>query len=167
MTFTKHCEWCAISFETEYDTKTYCTRQHKERARHYRKTSRPGKEFKAQFSRLCKGCAAPFTTRRTQKLYCTTECQKFYRQQYLRDRDRMYRNAKTPAFKARIYFKSNGKCGICHQAIDTTLAWPDPLSLSLDHIVPRSLGGTHSAHNLQAAHLECNAKRGNRPLSGI
>ena len=164
MTFIRYCDWCSTAFETEHDTKAYCTRQHKERAHHYRKGLREGRNYKPEFSRLCKGCAIPYTTKKSNKLYCSTECQSFYREQARRERDRLYRNAKTPAFKARIYFKSNGKCGICQEPIDTTLAWPDPLSLSLDHIIPRSLGGTHSASNLQAAHLQCNAKRGNRPL---
>jgi 5-methylcytosine-specific restriction endonuclease McrA len=42
------------------------------------------------------------------------------------------------------------------------LAWPDPLSPSVDHIVPLSLGGTDTAPNKRAAHLTCNTRRGVR-----
>lgn len=38
--------------------------------------------------------------------------------------------------------------------------WPDPLSPSIDHIVPLSLGGTDTAPNKRAAHLLCNTRRG-------
>jgi 5-methylcytosine-specific restriction endonuclease McrA len=70
----------------------------------------------------------------------------------------------TPNFKRRIYFASQGICGICQTMIDLRLQYPNPKSFSIDHIIPRSLGGTHGAKNLQAAHLDCNARRGNKPL---
>jgi hypothetical protein len=38
--------------------------------------------------------------------------------------------------------------------------WPDPLSPSIDHIVPLSLGGADTAPNKRAAHLLCNTSRG-------
>jgi 5-methylcytosine-specific restriction endonuclease McrA len=33
---------------------------------------------------------------------------------------------------------------------------------SLDHVIPRSLGGTDELGNLRPAHRACNARRGNR-----
>lgn len=42
------------------------------------------------------------------------------------------------------------------------VAWPDPLSKSVDHIVPLSRGGTDTALNKRAAHLVCNVRRNNR-----
>jgi 5-methylcytosine-specific restriction protein A len=33
---------------------------------------------------------------------------------------------------------------------------------SVDHIVPRSRGGTHDMDNLRAACISCNSRRGNR-----
>jgi 5-methylcytosine-specific restriction endonuclease McrA len=56
---------------------------------------------------------------------------------------------------------SRAPCGICGQAIDYRLAWPDPDSFSVDHIVPLS----HAPHlaeepsNLRAAHLRCNQSK--------
>jgi len=162
VTYEKKCEWCAEPFVTEYETKSYCSRSHKERARQARKHIRNGGQFKPLFSRRCAGCAIGFTTRSERKIYCSKECRDFYRNQMRDERDRQYRNAKTPAFKARIYFKSNGVCGICGLPIDTALTYPDPESLSLDHIIPRSKGGSHAASNLRATHLRCNVARGDR-----
>ena len=42
----------------------------------------------------------------------------------------------------------------------------DPLTVSLDHILPRSRGGTHDVWNLQIAHFVCNARKGAR-VEGI
>jgi 5-methylcytosine-specific restriction endonuclease McrA len=36
---------------------------------------------------------------------------------------------------------------------------------SLDHIIPVSLGGTHTWDNVQLAHFYCNSIRGNKPLA--
>lgn len=53
-----------------------------------------------------------------------------------------------------------GPCGICGEAIDRTLAAPDPLSPSIDHIVPLARGGSDLIANLQPAHLLCNKRKG-------
>jgi 5-methylcytosine-specific restriction endonuclease McrA/endogenous inhibitor of DNA gyrase (YacG/DUF329 family) len=55
-------------------------------------------------------------------------------------------------------------CYICSERIDKTLAFPDPLSASLDHVVPLSVGGTHEPSNVRITHLRCNVSKGNRPV---
>lgn len=55
-----------------------------------------------------------------------------------------------------------GTCGICRGKIDRTRKFPDPLSKSVDHIVPVSLGGSDELENLQWACLRCNLSKGNR-----
>lgn len=58
-----------------------------------------------------------------------------------------------------------GACALCDAPIDAGVASPDPLSKSLDHIVPLRLGGSHEQSNLQWTHLRCNIRKGAR-LSG-
>lgn len=58
--------------------------------------------------------------------------------------------------------KCGSDCGLCGEPIDLELPWPLPMSLSLDHIVPWSIGGSHDLENLQPAHLICNAKKQDR-----
>lgn len=53
-----------------------------------------------------------------------------------------------------------GTCGICGNGLARSLSWPNPLSKSLDHIVPLILGGAHSQDNLQWTHLGCNLAKG-------
>lgn len=53
-------------------------------------------------------------------------------------------------------------CGICRCDVDSSRAWPDPKSPSLDHIVPLSRGGRHTYSNVRITHLTCNVKRGAR-----
>lgn len=55
-----------------------------------------------------------------------------------------------------------GLCGICGEGIDRAMKFPNPLSPSVDHIIPLSKGGGHVADNLQWAHFGCNASKSNR-----
>lgn len=48
-----------------------------------------------------------------------------------------------------------GICGLCHRLIRRPLE-----QANLDHIVPRSLGGTSNPDNLQATHEWCNRIKG-------
>ena len=54
-----------------------------------------------------------------------------------------------------LYFK-DPNCQLCHKPIehyrDTTI----------DHIVPRSLGGENAFYNKQLAHMRCNSRKSNK-----
>lgn len=54
-------------------------------------------------------------------------------------------------------------CGICGSDVDMSLSRADGLDCpSVDHILPRSRGGTHEPANLQLAHLRCNMLKSDR-----
>lgn len=54
-------------------------------------------------------------------------------------------------------------CGICGEPVDMTIRRRDSLMCaSVDHILPRSRGGTHEPENLQLAHLLCNHIKSDR-----
>jgi 5-methylcytosine-specific restriction endonuclease McrA len=53
----------------------------------------------------------------------------------------------------------NWICGICHEAIDPFLNYPDPMSATVDHIIDVAVGGSHTWDNVQAAHLVCNQQK--------
>lgn len=61
---------------------------------------------------------------------------------------------------ADVFDRDEWKCGICGDVIDRDLRYPDPRSVSLDHIVPLAAGGAHTKANTQAAHLCCNMSKG-------
>lgn len=56
-------------------------------------------------------------------------------------------------------------CHLCRQPIQGGLPPRHPRRPSVDHVIPRSLGGTDDLDNLRPAHYGCNAKRGNRLLT--
>jgi len=61
-----------------------------------------------------------------------------------------------------VYQRDVWMCGLCDTAVDNELAYPHPMSASLDHVQPLSKGGSHTWENLQLAHLTCNVSKGNR-----
>jgi 5-methylcytosine-specific restriction endonuclease McrA len=55
-----------------------------------------------------------------------------------------------------IFARDQNRCQYCGKKFSTS-------DLSLDHVVPRSLGGEASWENLVCACLKCNVKKGGRP----
>ena len=69
--------------------------------------------------------------------------------------------------KAKVFVRDGWVCGICTEPIDRALAWPDPSSASMDHVVPMFRGGAHSYANTQASHLRCNLAKGAKLVQAI
>lgn len=70
------------------------------------------------------------------------------------------RNAEIEDFtRLEIADRDGWVCQICRKPISRTASWPDPRSLSIDHVVPLSAGGAHSRVNCQASHLRCNLSK--------
>lgn len=67
-----------------------------------------------------------------------------------------------PVMLSELIERDGLTCKWCADPIDLSVAWPDPLSKSIDHIVPVSKGGTHELENCQLMHLGCNSSKGAR-----
>ena len=61
-----------------------------------------------------------------------------------------------------VFDRDEWRCQVCKEPVDQTLRWPDPLSATLDHVVPLSRGGRHAPDNVQLAHFICNVRKGAR-----
>jgi 5-methylcytosine-specific restriction endonuclease McrA len=165
--FTRNCDWCHEEFETEWETKLYCTRRHKENAREYRKRFREGRIRKVHKPQ-CPVCGITFESTRKDKVYCSKTCSQWLREQRRREiKKKKWKASNAPLLRARIFYRDKGLCQLCHEPIDLRVTWPDPMSMSIDHKIPRSKGGTHTIDNLQSAHLSCNSHRGDKDLVSV
>lgn len=64
---------------------------------------------------------------------------------------------------ARYIYRTQEICGICGLPVDKSLKSPDPMSKTVDHIIPVSKGGhPFDLDNLQLAHRCCNRQKGTR-----
>lgn len=87
-----------------------------------------------------------------------------------------YRNLDRRALAEQVLATFGPICHLCKGSISKPMGYktdpdtqynPDPDSLSLDHLVPRSKGGTDEVGNLRPSHWRCNIARGNRPVYQI
>lgn len=60
-----------------------------------------------------------------------------------------------------MYERDGWACGICLEPVDRELIGSASLwRPSIDHILPRSAGGSNEPENMRLAHFWCNAARG-------
>lgn len=105
----------------------------------------------------CSVCGKSFGSRWPRK-YCSDPC-KFRAAHVARYARR--KGARSEPYDL-VDVLSDDRCGICADGIDLSLSYPHPMSVSLDHIVPLSMGGDDLRENVQAAHLRCNQSKGGR-----
>lgn len=68
------------------------------------------------------------------------------------------------AYRKKVIDGGSAYCGLCDLPIDLTLKGSNPGALSIDHIVPYSMGGSDRDANLQPTHVRCNSSKQNRWL---
>ena len=69
--------------------------------------------------------------------------------------------------KKRIY-ATQSVCALCGRPVDFSLKFPDPMSPTIDHIIPIAKGGHPSdIENLQLAHLACNRKKADKGVKVV
>lgn len=96
-------------------------------------------------------------TRGCGKIYCTERCR---RQE--RERRRGHRKHAVAVFERDAY-----TCWLCGKLTSKRWDARDPLSPTLDHLIPQSLGGTDDPDNLGTAHAICNSTRGARMITAL
>lgn len=61
-----------------------------------------------------------------------------------------------------VFIYHNWMCHLCNQKIDPDARLPeDDMAATIDHVIPLSLGGTHTWDNVAPAHAKCNFQKAN------
>jgi hypothetical protein len=130
---------------------------------------KPAKQSKPPKSRTgrCLHCGTTFTRvgGGGKVSYCSKRC---WRRAKSHTTKTHYRRAKK--FGARyevvhrvaVFERDNWRCRICGGSVSKTETYPHPSSPTIDHVVPISMGGSHTYDNVRTAHARCNTGRGNR-----
>lgn len=105
----------------------------------------------------CQGCGSAFPRGRRGPAgrFCSAACKSA--------NVRQLRNATSNYWqvdKHTIFERDDWTCKLCGNPVKEGMAWPHPMSPSLDHVVPVIRGGTNEMTNLQLAHLVCNMRKG-------
>ena len=77
--------------------------------------------------------------------------------------DRCNRRKQLSGFVQTLADRDGTDCQICLEPLDISKRGREDDSVSVDHIIPVSYGGTEELENLRLAHLGCNRKRSNTP----
>lgn len=128
----------------------------------------------------CSTCDTWFTPLKGPKRYCSTKCKNAAfgarrrstpqgraerLAQYQKRRAAIKGTAVEKIVARDIYERDHWICGLCHEPIPQDAPRRHPLSASLDHVVPLAKGGSHTHENVQAAHLICNGRKGDRAIA--
>ena len=180
-TRTKTCAGCGQQFETARTEIRYCTpechnhsqerggrrvRARDRRQRHGQKGSvrwralrRAAKAAEGSSGKgliwvqgNCILCGSPFTSPGQDSRYCSRACRQIDRN------SRMY--GLKYADRLTIYDRDNWTCQICAEPVDPNAEPRSDWYPTLDHVIPRSRGGTNDLTNLRTAHHWCNSVRG-------
>lgn len=87
------------------------------------------------------------------KVYCSDQCKT------LAYAGGVQPVSRRPRAKREVFERHGWTCGICTEAIDPALLYPDLRSATVDHVIPLSQGGPDDEGNLQAAHFLCNIRK--------
>ena len=100
----------------------------------------------------CGFCGETFTVAHQKSArYCSTRCSKNHSER----KRGQFRVSKRLRYA--IYERDAWKCRLCNKRVGKSYDFRHPRGAVLDHIVPRSLGGSDNPENLQLAHRICNA----------
>jgi hypothetical protein len=108
---------------------------------------------------VCGECGTVFIGKHPSARWCSTTCATRHWGR-VKSRRRKPRITALPYTDRQIYIRDKWRCHICGKRISQNTKWPDPLSPSIDHLVPLSLGGADEPSNVAAAHLSCNRAKG-------
>lgn len=115
----------------------------------------------------CGRCGQPFMANKKRFRYCSPECSAAQKNpdnwKHYNARKARLRAAFIESFdRAEIFERDGWICQLCLAPVDRSATFPDPASVSLDHIIPIARGGKHSRANSQTACLGCNVRKGVR-----
>lgn len=156
------CTVCGVRYQANSVSQLYCGKECRYAATAARRRANTPERPR------CRDCGGSMVGRPPMAFYCKpcSKAHEYAEQQRSKGhthRRRMQPGAVFVEFDTRsVFMRDNWTCQICDEKVDPELRYPDPLSASLDHIVPLSKGGDHSQDNSQLAHLVCNFRKGNR-----
>lgn len=175
----RHCEACGASFNRRpagRDAGRYCSRacgfEMRRREAAAREASLPPRPI-----RSCRGCGRCRRDDERWRAWCSYRCRVNDCGERVKDLYRLACGVGAEPMRWRemlvgyLRERDGDRCGICHRGIRFDLkSGPkgDDRGPSIDHIEPRSLGGSDDLANLRLAHWGCNrARKTGRPGEAV
>lgn len=167
VTVAAQCRGCGANFEYSKSgagrPRRFCSAACKYAARHHRVGTA-----------TCQTCGKEYHARYVAAGFCSIECRRYPDRRLYEtpaDRNAAHRHRRRARIrqspwerfnKGEIYERDGWRCGICSKPVSKRLAYPHPMSATLDHVIPLSKGGGHTRSNVQCAHFMCNSLKADR-----
>jgi 5-methylcytosine-specific restriction endonuclease McrA len=162
------CDHCGALFDKWHPKRRFCSIKCTRivERRRYRMNRNPN--LKPRVLGVCQHCG------NNCEAYVCRDCKRASSKEYrktnhdkIRSRKRKYRKTlrgvvSEPYSNLEIAERDGWRCQLCRRKVDRRLKHPDLMSMSIDHIVPISRGGTDVRSNVQLAHFSCNSKKNNK-----
>lgn len=145
--YIRDCLWCARPFVARHPRGVYCSDM-------CRTTPRTCNVYIVD----CEMCGKVATLRKPGR-FCSMRCKNAAKRD---PRSRRNRGLVVGPLRAAIFQRDGWRCHLCGESITTREFRNRPGDPTIDHLVPRSKGGTNDPANLAAAHNVCNQRRGNK-----
>lgn len=157
------CKWCGLYYIAEAE-QTTCGSGECQRLRGNAYAYENMPIVAPSIIKECAACCCFFLANKKDKT-CSRQCKRQHKINQKRESKtrRIFRmnGCDTEIYSRVSVFKRDGwKCGICGKPVKRKRRFPDPLSASIDHIIPLAKGGADAEWNVQCAHLRCNEKKG-------
>lgn len=147
------CEHCHSEYAPKTTTSKYCSQECA-----YAQTGWTPQEVTASTPRQCTRCDTTYYSPYSGRIHCSDQCK------YMDIKERGASHGSQWISRSRriaIYERDNYTCWLCNERCDLNA---DPIrddkAPSLDHVIPRSRGGSHDECNLRTACRGCNSARG-------
>lgn len=151
------CQHCGIPMPGRKAGSTYCSA-----ACEIREYNHPG-SYARRAGRLCEHCGTPIdVSARISQRHCSPRCTAIANQITRRARRQGLPAERFSRFA--IFERDEWICHICGRPADPALKGDQPMSASLDHLIPFAVPGSpgHVWCNVALAHLRCNLRKGGR-----
>lgn len=177
--YAKVCGFCGAGFVTTSNRSAFCSERCSKRD-HYgwsrskeivhspRSAARPSvvvvpPSRKRWFACVCRVCGVGFIDK-APYTHCSDSCRRVTRRAAMHaQRVRRGKFSVADSVRMSIYERDGWTCQLCGVEVSRAYSSSDPLSPTLDHVIPQSLQSKpdHSASNLRLSHALCNSVRGN------
>lgn len=160
----KNCAWCDDQFAVTSAGKLYCSelcRAEKRRDSERTKNGWVAADLTASLDRYCERCGKEYRSPYSGRVHCSDFCRDADADDRRKSRGTALHHGWISRFdRLKIYERDDYICWLCGEPVNRDAdPQKDDWAPSLDHVVPRSRGGSHDPENLRTAHRWCNSVR--------
>lgn len=158
-TDVRACQECGQQFQASRRDNVFCSPRCAKRAAYLR--VKMGQGGKGQLHQ-CPTCGGAFTASTNKHRFCSERCRNRH---FGLLRSRSVGKPSTATYTDREIFERDGwRCHLCKKPVRQDVPRTHDEGATIDHLIPRSLGGEDEPANVATAHWKCNRDKGARAV---